>query len=1038
MILPVGSFRRLAALFVWAASTVAGGAEQAGASPLAANPRYSGTPFMRTWLAEDYGAHPMNHSLLQHPRTGLIYVGNNSGVLEFDGERWRLIPLPDNSAARGLSVDARGRIWACSATGLFRLEPDERGTLQARSMRERMQATAKLTADFHGCVATSRGIYAQDRLRLWFLPVDDGPAQVWRLSKTNATLLALWVEDDEPHVLLGERPIVIVRLHEDRLERLGTPPLRVLAMRTEPGASKHYLANDRLSTRRAESVEDRRYPFKAEAIQAAAFLADGRIVLGTVGDGVLLADRDHRLLQRIDRRAGLPANSVKAVMEDREGGVWLALSYGLARLQLDSPDARHGPAQGLEGTVQSLARHDGRLFAAGTEGLFVRGLGGRFDAVSGARHNQTKLLDTGEWLLSLSTQLVGLRQGGDAKPRSIEERTHYDVLPLVGQRGWYAFGANDGVRWARFEEDRWISKGPARAFREPSRPLLEAPAGVVWATSADKLWQLDLRAGLSQNAPARQFGPEQGVSKPPTSMFVLGGEILAACDGRLLRFDLPSDRFVPETRIAGFDSLGVERSYVDHSGIVWLQGPPPDRQIHRLLPDVAERWRTEALPGEALRHLQPATHFHDPATQTFWIGGHGALISRDLTWQPANSPKPPAAMVRRIETGTGELLGASSDPAVGPMPGRLGPDTTSLRISFAAPTYASDHDGVVHTEYRTRLDGLDREWTAWSRRTDRDFTNLAWRDFMFRVQARDDAGRIGSEATIALAIVPPWWAARWAWTGYGALGLLGVAGVVQLRTRALRRRAEQLEAIVAARTRELAASNAELARLNQLELDEKIAAQLSEEKARLEVLRYQLNPHFLYNSLNSIYGLLFGNPRDAGEMVLRLSDFCRATLTGPKDELPTLEAEIGALRSYLDVEQAGWGDKLRVEFTIASEATPARLPPFLLLPLVENAVKYGHRTTREVLHLKISARRADGVLHLEIANSGAWVPPNSLRPNSTGIGLENLRQRLRRYYPQAHEFTTEEKDGFVTARLRLVEAGLKTGPVAPGRNQSSG
>lgn len=217
----------------------------------------------------------------------------------------------------------------------------------------------------------------------------------------------------------------------------------------------------------------------------------------------------------------------------------------------------------------------------------------------------------------------------------------------------------------------------------------------------------------------------------------------------------------------------------------------------------------------------------------------------------------------------------------------------------------------------------------------------------------------------------------------------------------------------------LAAGNAELARLRQLEIDEKTAAQLAEEKARLEVLRYQLNPHFLYNSLNSIYGLLFENARAAAEMVLRLSEFCRATLTGPQDELPTLGAELGALRSYLDVEKVRWGDKLELAFAVTPAAEAVRLPPFLLLPLVENAIKYGSRTSADVLRLEIRADLAGGRLCIEIANTGDWVPPGAARPESTGIGLENLRQRLRRYYPDAHAFSIGPRDGRVVARLEL-------------------
>jgi integral membrane sensor domain MASE1 len=227
---------------------------------------------------------------------------------------------------------------------------------------------------------------------------------------------------------------------------------------------------------------------------------------------------------------------------------------------------------------------------------------------------------------------------------------------------------------------------------------------------------------------------------------------------------------------------------------------------------------------------------------------------------------------------------------------------------------------------------------------------------------------------------------------------------------------------------QLAANNLELARLHRLELDEKIAAQLSEEKARLEVLRYQLNPHFLYNSLNSIYGLLFENARDAGEMVLRLSEFCRATLTGAKDEMPALGAEIDQLRSYLDVEKVRWGEKLQIEFSVTAAAESIRLPPFLLLPLVENAIKYGSRTSPGVLRLIIRAQCRDRTLFIEIANTGEWVPPGPASADSTGIGLENLRQRLQRYYPDAHAFTTEASDGWVVAKLEMTQRELPAGP----------
>ncbi len=232
--------------------------------------------------------------------------------------------------------------------------------------------------------------------------------------------------------------------------------------------------------------------------------------------------------------------------------------------------------------------------------------------------------------------------------------------------------------------------------------------------------------------------------------------------------------------------------------------------------------------------------------------------------------------------------------------------------------------------------------------------------------------------------------------------------------------------------------NRELARLHQFELDEKISAKLAEEKTRLEMLRYQLNPHFLYNALNSIRALIFSRPPAAGEMVSQLADLCRVTLTRNEDAAP-LSEEFAMLKLYLDMEKTRWRDKLAVEIDLAPDAAVQKIPPFLLLPLVENALKHGRQGATGVMNLRLSARvgasladahdsmptRASASdapassLLLEVANTGSWLEPGQSIAPSTGIGLENLRQRLKRYYPAAHELTTTEQDGWVVVRLRL-------------------
>lgn len=346
------------------------------------------------------------------------------------------------------------------------------------------------------------------------------------------------------------------------------------------------------------------------------------------------------------------------------------------------------------------------------------------------------------------------------------------------------------------------------------------------------------------------------------------------------------------------------------------------------------------------------------------------------------------------------------------------PDHPGFSFSYLAlrPAIA---DGV---SYQTRLVGREEDWSPWGKKRERTFAGLSAGDYRFEVRARDAYGHLAAPAALAFSVLAPWWRTGWAWLGYAAIGAGGVAGIVQLSTRAVRRRADRLEVIVADRTAELAAQNAELVRLNQLELDEKITARLAEEKARLEVLRYQLNPHFLFNTLASISAALPAGASTPRTMVERLAEFCRLTLhRADKRDWTTLGEEVQLLRAYLEIEQSRWGALLDVVLACDPGLDAEPLPHFLLLPLVENALKYGRATSpdRVGLHLT-SARAADGALVLTVANTGIWIEPAEKKTVATlGIGLDNLRERLARHYPRSHRLEFSHAAGWVTVDLRI-------------------
>jgi len=191
-------------------------------------------------------------------------------------------------------------------------------------------------------------------------------------------------------------------------------------------------------------------------------------------------------------------------------------------------------------------------------------------------------------------------------------------------------------------------------------------------------------------------------------------------------------------------------------------------------------------------------------------------------------------------------------------------------------------------------------------------------------------------------------------------------------------------------------------------------------EARLKMLRYQLNPHFLFNALNSIGALAVEAPERVQRMVAELSGFLRYSLLESPNLVVPLRDEIAAAKHYLAVEKVRFEDELEVEVDIDDAAASRKVPAFVVLPLVENALKHGRRTSRLPLRIRIIGRVDGDALRIEVANTGSWAASSDV--GGTGTGLQNVRQRLAEHYGERnHRMDITEEGGWVRVRIRIDE-----------------
>ena len=181
--------------------------------------------------------------------------------------------------------------------------------------------------------------------------------------------------------------------------------------------------------------------------------------------------------------------------------------------------------------------------------------------------------------------------------------------------------------------------------------------------------------------------------------------------------------------------------------------------------------------------------------------------------------------------------------------------------------------------------------------------------------------------------------------------------------------------------------------------------------AQLAMLRYQLNPHFLFNTLNSISTLvLLKQTERANAMLSRLSSFLRYTLANEATAQVTIEQEIDTLKLYLEIEKMRFEDRLRPSFEIDPAVGKARLPSLLLQPLVENAIKYAVTPQEEGAEIAVAARLAGDRVQITVADTGAG-DQGAGGSGSTGVGLANIRDRLSQAYGEDHRFETQARAG---------------------------
>ena len=977
---------------------------------------------------------------------GLLYFGNLNQVLVFDGVRWTKLAVPGATFVRGLAVDRDDTLWIGGVDELGYAMTTATGERTFVSLKERLPPAARDFGAVWRVLATPGGVlfHTSSRLLHW-----NGSTFTVRDLSSRARSNMVEVGDEIwftnngaewDRLSPGDTSVELKPLARPS----GLQHTRVIGAAPSATAATIVIATENLGLGKWDGATFTALPrptgalFEKDPIYGMVSLPDGGSVVHSLFHGLQRLDPSGQLQLTLNDENGLPNNTVICATPTRNGrALWLGTANGVVRMDLrpwvSQFNAHNGaPAAKLFAPVRVREK---LYLPAAAAGLYrlepTTGTAGahlvREDSVD-ALVNSATLIDD---VLMLGTT-NGFREwdGATLYPRLPDSPTNASGFFALGKRpGWWAALDGDAVRLYQKRDGAWATAGPI--------PGLERVRSIV--EDEDGSWWSGRPAGgvLHTRFPDDGNRPQVALLTAPDALPEGHGWTrfsrdakgpLMACARGLFRFNARLGRFEPcvDYGAALADgSLSIRGLTPDDRGGFWFvvfenQSGEEEQasDIPHLIHSHAGHATTVRLP--ALAEIDDPSHLqHEPATpdgrpETLWIGAQDVLIRLNLDMWRAEAAEPkPRVLIQQISSTSGGRLSKQGGWA-------LPHQDRSLRVRLASPDVAGDPAALFETRFLTSSGSIGRT----DSQPDRDFTALASGHYTLSVRVRPTGGDWSEPEQLSFTVNPPWWWSPSALLVYIVASALAIVIIWQLRIDRLLQRQRELEAAIADRTAVLASQNAELERLRQIEFDEKLAARLAAEKASLEVLRYQLNPHFLFNTLNAICAQIIKSPRVARDTVIRLAEFCRLTLHRTDEQAaPTLAQEIGMLRAYLDIERTRMGPLLDVDIRSDPVLDPVRLPPFLLLPLVENAVKYGSATSDEVVRIRLRfSSMPDGSILIEIANSGRWIPTahSSHDVPSLGIGLENVRQRLARTFPSRHQLSAGPSESGDGVLVRLV------------------
>ncbi len=790
-----------------------------------------GKVFKGYYLLNNFGVNeikirqsPQSWSVAQDSQ-GVLFFANTKGVLEYDELSWKRISVPNN-VARSLSISNTGLIFIGGFNEFGYLLSDSSHSLEYFSLLNKINSVDRKFSGVFQIHQNKNGVYFRTANSLSRLYQDS----ITTLRPATKFIRSFLIDST---IYIGEDGIGLNRVTNDGLKLIEGGELFAdnyawVFVKTEDGKDLigardgSFFIYDGLTFTPFQTETDNY--INENKLYHGINLSDGNIALATLQGGVLIINKEGKLVDFYNEATGLQDNNVKYVYQDKQDNLWLALNNGISKIEYSSPFSVFDKRMGLDGIVLSMAKLQDNLYAGTTNGLFK--LNPTNNGVSNYRLNNFKKddrINSNVWvLLKLDDELLaGASEGvylinSEDKAKKISSYRVYSMqsynknrsLIILGTRDGLGALYDDGIKWTEYNLYSKINSriSTVSVSLEDNIWIGTLSAGVLKISdSANILGNILNRKNPSiKESYITRYDTSSGLPPGGINIFGVSNRQLFATGKGIYKFDEETQKFVPDSTFgAKFadGSRGVFQIVEDENRNIWMHS-----YNENFLAEYQKDGSYKIISKPFRRIEKSQVNAIYPDGDVVWFGRSTNDIIKYNTRKKKKFVTDFNALIRKVLINGDSLIYGGAPLPKDFKPLSLEYDDRNLRFQYACPFY----EGEERTEFQYKLVGFDEDWSDWKIETQKDYTNLSEGSYIFSVRAKNIYGDISKTAAYSFKVLPPFYRTAWAYLLYSVSFLAFGFLIVKWRINKLEKEKEQLSKLVDEKAGEVKKQNIRL------------------------------------------------------------------------------------------------------------------------------------------------------------------------------------------------------------------------------------